>query len=203
MSDLKSTYNKIAQDWHKDHDGDIWWQEGTDIFLSFLQKNSSILDVGCAGGYKTRYIANKGYTVTGIDFSEEMIKIAKKDAPDLTFDVVDIFELDTYQKKFDGIFAQAVLLHVPKSKIMSVLESLKNKLHENGLLYIAVKGVKDDGVEEKVITEKDYGYSYERFFSFFSEKELREYFKQLNMTIVWEGNTYSGRANWVQIIAKY
>jgi hypothetical protein len=29
--DLKSTYNKIAEDWHKNHQQDDWWVEGIDI----------------------------------------------------------------------------------------------------------------------------------------------------------------------------
>ena len=34
--DLRSTYNKIAEDWFKDHHQDTWWQEGTEKFLEAL-----------------------------------------------------------------------------------------------------------------------------------------------------------------------
>ncbi len=96
--DLKSTYNKIAEDWVKDHNKDDWWQEGTDTFLSLLPVGASLLDVGCGGGVKTKYISNKGYKVSGIDFSEKMIEIAKRELPELSFDVVDVYELDEYKK---------------------------------------------------------------------------------------------------------
>lgn len=55
---LKSTYNKIAEDWSKDHRDDDRWQEGTDKFLALLPKGASILDVGCGAGVKS--IANTG-----------------------------------------------------------------------------------------------------------------------------------------------
>ncbi len=58
--DLKSTYNRIAEDWIKDHDRDTWWYEGTDKFLSLLPKGANILDVGCAGGIKSRYLTDNG-----------------------------------------------------------------------------------------------------------------------------------------------
>lgn len=200
--DLKSTYNKIAEDWVKDHNKDDWWQGGTDTFLSYLPKGASILDVGCGGGIKSKYIANKGYKVTGIDFSEKMIEIAKRELPDLYFDVVDVYELDKYSKTFDGIFAQAVLLHIPKAKVMDVLIKMKGRLNPSGLLYIAVKGVKDDGIEEGITKESDYGYEYERFFSYFSLEELKDYITKLDMELVWAGSTGSGRANWHQVIGK-
>lgn len=181
---LKETYNAIASDWVKDHDKDTWWQEGTNTFLEQLPTGATILDVGCGGGVKTSYIGDKGFQVTGIDFSEKMIEIAKSKLPQFDFDLVDIYEIDQYPKSFDGIFAQAVLLHISKKRIVEVLEKLKSKLNPGGLLYIAVKGIKDDDVEEKVVQESDYGYSYERFFSYYSIDELRKYLQDMNMEII-------------------
>ena len=200
--DLRSTYNKIAEDWFKDHHQDTWWQEGTEKFLEALPTGSTILDVGCGAGVKSRYLAKKGFKVTGIDFSEKMIEIAKRESPEISFDVVDVYEIDKYTKTFDGVFAQAVLLHIPKDKIREVLSKLKNKINSNGLLYIAVKGMRDDGVEEAIKKEDDYGYEYERFFSFFNLSELENYLKELDMEVVWKTNTTSGRADWLQIVGR-
>lgn len=199
---LKDTYNKIAEDWAKDHSNDTWWQEGTDQFLSFLPPHATILDVGCGAGVKSRYLTKKGFKVIGVDFSENMIEIAKRESPNIQFDVVDVYEIDKYPHTFDGIFAQAVLLHIPKNKIREVLAKLKEKINPEGLLYIAVKGVRDDGIEEAVKTENDYGYQYERFFSFFTLPELEKYLQELNMEIVWKTNTPSGRADWLQIVGR-
>ena len=200
--DLKSTYNKIAEDWTKDHNDDTWWQEGTNHFLSFLPKGAVILDVGCGAGIKTRYIADRGYAVSGIDFSEKMIEIAGRENPDLEFNVLDVYELEKLNKKYDAVFAQAVLLHIPKARVVEVLNKMKDLLNPEGLLYIAVKGIKDDGVEEKIITENDYGYEYDRFFSYFSPIELRGYFEKLNMQIVWDSEKDRSPTNWFQLIAR-
>ena len=200
--DLKATYNKIAEDWFKDHHDDTWWQEGTEKFLAELPKGASILDVGCGAGVKSRYLIDKGFNVTGIDFSEKMIEIARRESPGIPFEVVDVYEIEKYPKTFDGVFAQAVLLHVPKNRIREVLEKLKDKINPNGLLYIAVKGMRDDGVEEAIKREDDYGYEYERFFSFFNIPELENYLKELDMEIVWKTNTISGRADWLQIVGR-
>lgn len=201
--DLKSTYNKIADDWFKDHQEDTWWHEGTTKFVSVLPKNATVLDIGCGAGVKSKYLSEKDLKVTGIDFSEKMIEIAKREVPGVDFMVGDIYELDSYNKKFNAVFAQAVLLYIPKKRVMEVLEKLKNKLNPNGVLYLAVKEVsKDDGLEEKNLKENDYGYEYERFFSYFTLPEIKEYIKKLGLSVIWENVANSGRTNWIQVIAK-
>ena len=54
----------------------------------------------------------------------------------------------------------------------------------------------------KNIKDNDYGYEYERFFSFFTQDELRNFVKEAGMDIVYEDIISSGKANWIHIIAK-
>ncbi|MEK7459627.1 MAG: class I SAM-dependent methyltransferase [Patescibacteria group bacterium] len=199
---LKKTYNKIAKDWNSDHLRDDWWIEGADIFSSFLPKDSFVIDIGCAGGYKTEYLKQKGFSIEGIDFSEGMIYDAKKKFPNIDFKVFDVYDLDNLDKTYDGIFCQAVLLHIPKKNVFGILEKMKKRLKNSGLLYIAVKEKKENGVEEEIKKEDDYGYEYERFFSYYSLDELKKYFKDLDMEIVYESVVNSGRSNWINIIVK-
>ena len=49
-------------------------------------------------------------------------------------------------------------------------KKFKNKLNPNGVLYLAVKEKRK--VEEEIATENDYGYEYERFFSYFTLDEI-------------------------------
>lgn len=201
--DLKETYNRIAEDWANDHHDDSWWHEGAEHFLSLLPKGASILDLGCGAGVKSRYMADKGFNVTGTDFSEKMIGLAKQKSPKINFEVLDIYDIGSYTKTFDAIFAQAVLLHIPKKRIEEVLKNLSDKLHPGGLLYITVKAVRDDGIEEKINVDNDYGYEYKRFFSYFSLDELRKHLTDVGMKVVWDKtNTPAGRAIWLQIIGK-
>jgi 2-polyprenyl-3-methyl-5-hydroxy-6-metoxy-1,4-benzoquinol methylase len=200
--DLKSTYNKIAEDWHKDHEKDTWWVEGTEKFVSLLKPHATILDVGCGGGTKAKWLASKGLSVTGMDFSEEMVKIAQENVPEATFFVGDMLELDKRSEKYDAVFAQASLLHIPKKDVTKVLTGFKNILNDKGIIYIAVKEIGEDKIEEKTIKEGDYGYEYERFFSFFSMDELKNYLKELEMKELFSSRTGSWKAAWLQIIAQ-
>jgi len=198
--DLKSTYNRIAEDWFKDHHGDTWWIEGTDKLASFLKSGALVLDVGCGAGVKSQYLLDKGLKVVGVDFSEKMIEIAKREVPGATFRVADIKDLSGLKEDFDGILAQAVLLHIPKSEAGDVVKGLRDKLVDGGYLYIAVKQKREGEKEEEVLKENDYGYEYERFFSYFTLSEIKRYVSDVGLGISYENVALSGHTNWIQVI---
>ena len=203
---LKDTYNKIAESWHKDHQADDWWQEGTNIFISYLKSGNSVLDVGCGGGTKSKYLANKGLKVLGIDFSENLLKIAKREVPQAKFSMMNINKMDTLEESFDGIFMHAVLLHIPKKEIEGILKKAVSKLKDGGYLYIAVKEKIEGGVDEETKVDNDYGYEYERFFSYFSLEDLKTYFNNVGLEMVYENvmspSKTARKSSWMQVIGK-
>ncbi|MFA6446052.1 MAG: class I SAM-dependent methyltransferase [Candidatus Paceibacterota bacterium] len=200
--DLKETYNKIAEDWFKDHKNDDWWVEGTNKFVSLLKPNLSILDVGCGAGLKSKYLSEKGLGVTGIDISNKLIEIAKREVPDVLFYVMDMNDIENLHMKFDGVFAQASLLHIPKNNIFEVITKLISVINDAGFLYIGVKGIDASGKEEDVLKENDYGYDYERFFSYYRMEELEKYLKDLNLNIIYKNSSRVGKTDWLQIIGQ-
>ena len=111
--------------------------EMPDIFLSYLNKNSSILDLGCGTGRDSKYFIDKGYEVTSIDGSYEMCKLAEtllnKEVEQINF--LDI----NYTNEFDGIFACASLLHLSNQDLLIVLKKISNALKKEGILYTCFK----------------------------------------------------------------
>ncbi len=199
---LRNTYNKIAEDWHKDHLLDDWWVEVTEKYLSLLPRGGSVLDVGCGSGVKSSFLASRGLQVTGVDLSDKMIEIARRENPSIKFDVLDLYDTDTITEKFDGVFAQAVLLHIPKKDTAEIIQKLKDRLKDDGYLYIGVKEIKKGSPEEDVVEEKDYGYDYSRFFSYYSVKEIEDYIKDARLKTVYSTRTQTNDTTWIQIIAQ-
>jgi SAM-dependent methyltransferase len=199
---LKETYNKIAEDWSRDHKKDDWWRKGTDKLMSLLQPSATILDVGCGDGVKSHYLSQNGFKVTGIDFSEKLIEIAKREAPSATFQVMDMKKADSLEEKFDGVIARASLLHIPRNEAGEMISKLTSVLKDGGYLYVAVKGVDESGKEEDILKENDYGYEYERFFSYYRMDELKNYFTKLNLEIVYQDTERVGKTDWLQIIGR-
>jgi SAM-dependent methyltransferase len=200
--DLKETYNRIAEEWHRDHQADDWWIEGTNRFISLLPKGGLVLDAGCGGGTKSAYLIDRGMRVIGIDFSEKLIEIARREVPQAEFRALDMKEAGALPEVFDGIFAQASFLHIPKKELQTVIDGLVTRLTEGGILYAAVKGMREDGPEEEIKEENDYGYSYQRFFSYYTMDELKQYFKNAGLEIMYEDVQKTGKSDWLQLIGK-
>ena len=196
---LKETYNKIAEDWYKDH-LDEWWVPGADKFLSFLNKGDRILDAGCGPGIKSGFFVDRGFRAHGVDFSESMIKIAKRDFPQAEFSVLDLNEAEKLKDMYNAIFLQAVLLHFSKYRAQEILKKLATKLKSGGFFHVSVKEVGENQPEEQVRVENDYGYEYERFFSYYTTEEIEGYLRNLGFDIVHTDMTSWGKTNWIQVI---
>jgi 2-polyprenyl-3-methyl-5-hydroxy-6-metoxy-1,4-benzoquinol methylase len=104
-------------------------------FLALLSAQAKILDVGCGGGQDAKFLAGNGATVLGIDFSREMIKLAKEYAPAATFRVADLLKLDN-RIKYDGIWCCRVFHHVPLAKQDQFLNKVNSLLKKGGVLYL-------------------------------------------------------------------
>lgn len=200
--DLKETYNKIAENWQKDHSGDGWWMPGVDAFISRLPSHALVWDAGCGAGVKSKYLAGKGLHVIGTDFSEKMVELASREVPEAEFFVSDIREPKNVTGGFDGVFLQAVLLHIPKKDAQEVVGKLLQKLKPGGYIYIAVKEKRPGEPDEAIKTESDYGYPYERFFSYFDAEELKRMLLALDCEMLYEAVVPVAQTRWIQIIAK-
>lgn len=200
---LRATYDRIAEDWARDHEGDTWWREWTATFASMLPHRARVLDAGCGSGQKARFFQDRGFRVIGIDFSEKLLEIARQTASASEFRQLDLRDIRTLPEQFDGVFAQASLLHIPKTEAFSVIEGMVSRLVPRGLLYIAVKAQRPGDPEEEIVTESDYGYDYERFFSYYTMDEMRTHADRLGLSVVHaEVSPVASKGNWLQVIAR-
>lgn len=198
----RETYNKIAKDWCEGHKTDEWWKDGATTFAELLKPGGSVLDVGCAGGMKTTFLREKGFTLTGIDNAEAFIKIAKEEEPESKFLVMDMRDVDSLDQKFDGIIAQASLLHLPKKEIPDVLKKFDKILKPEGLLYISVKKQRDGRKEEETIEHDRFGHQYALFFNFHTKEDMERYQALLGYELVWERESGYSNTTWLEVILK-
>ncbi|MGR9072196.1 MAG: class I SAM-dependent methyltransferase [Gammaproteobacteria bacterium] len=88
--------------------------------------NVDILEIGCGAGYASEYLSQHYRSFTGIDYSEELIKLAREInlRPNVFFQVADLFEFHS-DRKFDVIFMIGVLHHMPDvQKAISICSGL-------------------------------------------------------------------------------
>lgn len=125
-----------------------------------------MLDIGCAGGRETAYLAEKGLDAKGCDISKSFVELARTAHPTCNFFVADMRQLDEHTK-YDGIWCNAAFLHVPKTDALDTLRGFQRVLNENGVLYISVMQGEFEGMRENKKMKWP-----ERHFSEYLQEEL-------------------------------
>jgi ubiquinone/menaquinone biosynthesis C-methylase UbiE len=163
-------YNKIADDFHKRNAMGILNKE-YDIFKQLMGEGKNIIEIGCGTGRDAENLIKRGFDYIGIDASEEMLKIAHQQVPGATFEVGDFYKLNFSDEIFDGFWAAATFLHVPKSEIDVVITEVKRILKSHAKGFISVK--EKTTMEEGIIKEEKGG-GIQRFFAFYDQDEFEK-----------------------------
>jgi SAM-dependent methyltransferase len=116
------------------------------LLLSRLRPGARILDAGCGSGRDSLAFKNLGYRVEAFDLSAEMVRSTKALA-DVPVRRIGFEELD-YDRRFDGIWASASLLHVPRQRMPAVFSLLAKALVDRGVLYCSYKNRQKDFSED-------------------------------------------------------
>ena len=165
-----ATYNKIAPHFSQTHYEVSFWKKELKIFQT-LTPGKKIIDIGCGAGRDAEFFTTHGFDYTGIDASEGLLAEASKRLPQAKFILMDFYKLNFPSGSFDGFWASASLLHIPKNKIHQVLSDIKSIIKPNGIGFISLK--QKTHLDAGLIKENKYGATIERYFSFYDNPEFQ------------------------------
>ncbi|HTN84646.1 MAG TPA: class I SAM-dependent methyltransferase [Sorangium sp.] len=94
----------------------------------------TILDLGCGPGRDLAAFRAAGHTPVGLDGSARFVEMARRHAGCEVLHQ-DFLRLDLGAERFDGIFANASLFHVPSGELPRVLRELHAALRPRGVLF--------------------------------------------------------------------
>ena len=139
MADIDKTlkyYNENAQSFASGTVS-VKFTEVQDKFLEKLNLDAYILDFGCGAGRDTKYFLSRGYQVDAVDGSEQLCRIASE-YTGIKVRQMLFQELDE-KEKYDGIWACASILHLPKKQLREVLKNMYAALKSKGWIYTSFK----------------------------------------------------------------
>ena len=140
MSSNSDSTIKYYDDHGKEFFDSTYMLDMSQVYKPFLEKlpqKASILDAGCGSGRDSLHFMKLGYNVTAFDASEKMVSLASEL---LQMKVLNLdFESLDFKNEFDGIWACAAFLHVPKSRIVNVISRMERALVRNGIMYTSFK----------------------------------------------------------------
>lgn len=159
----KKTYNAISSIYVEEATLDHEDKSYIDSFLETISVNK-ILDLGCGPGILSKYLSDLGYDVTGVDFAEQMISIARGIAPKANFIVSDIASLEL-DDKFDGIVLAHFLIHFSKEENIQILNKLHTLMNPDASLFIQFSANLTPGIQDEPLDDtgklKMWRYSYD------------------------------------------
>lgn len=93
---------------------------------------------------------------------------------------MSVYDLNFPAHTFDGFWASAVLLHVPKERINEALARIKSVVKDNGIGFISLK----DGADQKVEVDQIGGETVKRFFAYWQKDEFQKVLKDNGFSVV-------------------
>jgi ubiquinone/menaquinone biosynthesis C-methylase UbiE len=103
-----------------------------------ISAGSKVLDVGCGPGNTSAAIASFGADVTGIDFSAQMLHVARTNYPDISFLQADVENIPVENDTFDAVTANYVVHHLADP--VRVFSEITRVLKPNGRFAFIVWG---------------------------------------------------------------
>ncbi len=94
----------------------------------------AILDLGCGPGRDLMSFRQLGHQPVGLDGAPVFVRMARQQSGCEVLQQ-DLLALDLPAERFDGVFANAVLFHVPSQELPRVLSELRATLRPGGVLF--------------------------------------------------------------------
>jgi SAM-dependent methyltransferase len=128
-------YNQRADDFRdgtRDHDV----SQNIAALLRHIQGAPpfTILDVGCGPGRDLRTFSKLGHVAVGVEGAARFVEMARADSGCEVWHQ-DFLKLDFPDGRFDGIFANAALFHIPSQELPRVLRQFHATLKPGGVLF--------------------------------------------------------------------
>lgn len=129
---------------HYDQDAQDFWQgtrahdvsQNINAMLQSIKATPpfELLDLGCGPGRDLKTFSSLGHRATGLEGSRELAAMARSNSGCEVLEQ-SFLNLDLPERHYDGIFANAVLFHVPSQALPTVLRQLQGSLKTGGVLF--------------------------------------------------------------------
>lgn len=129
------------------------------VYNIVREKMGSLLDIGFGTGVLTKKLYDDGYDITGIDFSERMIEIAKEKMPKaglIWHDITGGLPESLCNVKFDWIISTYAMHHLTDEQKKDFIYELIGHLNPGGLVVIGdIAFLNKEEMEKAKITAGD------------------------------------------------
>ena len=175
----------------KNTSADIKW--GTKInsklsrVVSYCARKETALDLGCGLGANSRFLAEKYFNVTSVDYDKTLLSDFKNSLPNDIAEKINFIDADIKDfvptKQYDLIIALFVLHFFKIETVKNIIDKMKYSLRSGGIIFISVFGNQDEEyhnlIHKGLQSGKNEVYSRKlnKTFHYFEKNEIKYLFK--------------------------
>jgi len=176
---VKAGYDRIANRYLAERTTDSEDVRLLGDFIELLTPRAKVLDAGCGAGIPITRSLAEFFDVTGVDFSEAQIELARKNVPNAKFICEDIAKLNFPENTFDGICSYYAIIRIPREEHQSLLSDLYRMLKTGGvaLLCLGAENLMDD-IDENYLGARMY-------WSHYDSETYIKMLKECGFSIIW------------------
>jgi SAM-dependent methyltransferase len=142
---LEHYSQRAASFWEGTRDHDVSQNISALLHAIDAQPPLAILDFGCGPGRDLKAFVDLGHAPVGLDGAAPFAAMARAHSGCKVWHQ-DFLELDLPAERFDGIFANAAMFHIPTRELPRVLLELRATLKPGGVLFSSnPRGNDDEG----------------------------------------------------------
>ena len=139
LEQTKRDYNLISQRFSSTRTTRNFIWKDLEPLLNYTKPGDKVLDAGCGNGRLYGALKGKNIDYSGIDSSEQLVKIAKEKYSEASFQIADILKIPFPDNYFDKVYCIAALHHIPSDGLrLKSMEELKRVLKPKGILVLTV-----------------------------------------------------------------
>jgi ubiquinone/menaquinone biosynthesis C-methylase UbiE len=142
LTTTRTGYNARAEEYH-DLVRETWGENlfdlaMLDVFAGLVKavEPPKVADIGCGPGHVTAHLRNLGLDAVGIDLSPELLAIARREHPDVSFSEGSMTALDLADASLGGVLARWSIIHTPPEQLPEVFAEFSRVLVPGGVLLL-------------------------------------------------------------------
>ena len=152
--------------------------EQVNELANFLAPGDEVLDVGCGpGNVAKQLLTAKTLKITGIDLSDEMVRLAAANVPTGKFLCQDIRQAEFPNRQFDAVILSFSIVHLNDAEAYALLRKAGSWLKDKGVLYLSFMAGKKAGFEQTSFSQDPI------YFNYYSRDEVERFLSLQGVTV--------------------
>ncbi|MET8977533.1 methyltransferase domain-containing protein [Streptomyces sp. NPDC004539] len=141
LSTTRTFYDAIAEDYSERFRNELadrpLERAVLGLYAELVGAGGKVADLGCGPGRSTGHLSRLGLDIAGLDLSESMLAVARRENPAVPFHQGSMFDLPFADGSLDGVLCWYSSIHTPAAELPRLFTGFRDALAPGGHLLLA------------------------------------------------------------------